>query len=69
LTELPATVHRPLGTYAALKQEDGYQIKPITVAPGQKLSLQQCHHKRAEHWVITQGKAIVQIGDEELETG
>lgn len=68
LTELPAAVHRPWGTYATLKQEDGYQVKRITVAPGQKLSLQY-HHKRAEHWVVTQGKAIVQVGDEEFETG
>jgi len=68
LTELPATVHRPWGTYATLKQEDGYQVKRITVAPGQKLSLQY-HHKRAEHWVVTQGKAIVQVGGEEFETG
>jgi len=68
LTELPATVHRPWGTYATLKQEEGYQVKRITVAPGQKLSLQY-HHKRAEHWVVTQGKAIVQIGDEEFEIG
>jgi mannose-1-phosphate guanylyltransferase/mannose-6-phosphate isomerase len=68
LAELPATVHRPWGTYATLKQEEGYQVKRITVAPGQKLSLQY-HHKRAEHWVVTQGKAIVQVGDEELETG
>ncbi|MGC6511920.1 MAG: mannose-1-phosphate guanylyltransferase/mannose-6-phosphate isomerase [Parvibaculales bacterium] len=68
LTELPATVHRPWGTYATLKQEDGYQVKRITVAPGQKLSLQY-HHKRAEHWVVTQGHAMVQIGEEEFETG
>lgn len=68
LVELPATVHRPWGTYATLKQEDGYQVKRITVAPGQKLSLQY-HHKRAEHWVVTQGKAIVQVGDEKFETG
>ena len=68
LTELPATVQRPWGTYATLKQEDGYQVKRITVAPGQKLSLQY-HHKRAEHWMVTQGQAIVQIGDKELETG
>ena len=68
LTELPATVRRPWGTYATLRQEDGYQVKRITVAPGQKLSLQY-HHKRAEHWVVTQGQAIVQVGDEEFETG
>lgn len=67
-TELPATVHRPWGSYATLKQEDGYQVKRITVAPGQKLSLQY-HHKRAEHWVVTQGRAMVQIGEQEMETG
>ena len=68
LTELPANVHKPWGTYAILKHEDGYQVKRITVAPGQKLSL-QCHQKRAEHWLVTQGNAIVQVGDEEFETG
>ena len=68
LTELPATVRRPWGTYATLKQEAGYQVKRITVAPGQKLSLQY-HHQRAEHWVVTQGQALVQIGDAEFETG
>ena len=68
LTELPATVHRPWGSYATLKKEDGYQVKRITVAPRQKLSLQY-HHKRAEHWVVTQGKAVVQVGEEEFELG
>ena len=68
LTDLPATMRRPWGTYTTLNQEDGYQVKRIVVMPGQKLSLQY-HHKRAEHWVVTQGKAIVQVGDEEFETG
>ena len=67
-TESPTTVCRPWGTYATLRRGDNYQVKRITVEPGQKLSL-QFHHKRAEHWVLTQGKAIVQIGDEEFETG
>ena len=68
LTELPATVSKPWGTYTNLKSEAGYQVKRITVAPGQKLSLQY-HHQRAEHWVVTQGQAIVQVGEEEFETG
>lgn len=68
LTELSATVSKPWGTYTKLKTETNYQVKRITVAAGQELSLQY-HHKRAEHWVVTQGKAIVQIGDEEFETG
>lgn len=61
---LPAVVHRPWGTYASLKEEDGYKVKRITVKPGESLSLQY-HHHRAEHWVVVQGTAIVQIGDTE----
>ena len=64
---LPDTVHRPWGTYTSLKQEDGYKVKRITVKPGHSLSLQY-HHQRAEHWVVVQGKAMVQIGDSEFET-
>ena len=64
---LPATVHRPWGTYASLKEEDGYKVKRITVKPGEALSLQY-HHQRAEHWVVVQGTAMVQIGDVEHRT-
>jgi mannose-1-phosphate guanylyltransferase / mannose-6-phosphate isomerase len=66
-TQLPVAVHRPWGTYATLKEEAGYKVKRITVRPGQSLSL-QFHHKRAEHWVVVQGTALVQIGEEELES-
>lgn len=63
----PAVVHRPWGTYAALKEEDSYKVKRITVKPGESLSLQY-HHHRAEHWVVVQGRGIVQIGEIEHET-
>ena len=66
-TSVPATVHRPWGTYSTLYKDDSCLIKRITVAPGQKLSLQY-HHKRAEHWVVTKGKALVKIGDDDFET-
>ncbi len=66
-TLLPAAVHRPWGTYATLKEEAGYKVKRITVRPGQSLSLQY-HHQRAEHWVVVQGTAIVQVGDVEYKT-
>ncbi len=66
-TQLPNVVQRPWGTYATLKHEDGYQVKRITVHPGEQLSLQY-HHKRAEHWVVVQGTGLVQIGDAQLET-
>jgi len=64
---LPDTVRRPWGTYTSLKEEDGYKVKRITVKPGHSLSLQY-HHQRAEHWVVVQGKAIVQVGEQEFET-
>ena len=65
--QLPPVVHRPWGTYASLKEEDGYKVKRITVKPGEALSLQY-HHQRAEHWVVVRGKAIVQVGEVEHET-
>jgi mannose-1-phosphate guanylyltransferase len=64
---LPAVVHRPWGTYASLKEEDGYKVKRITVKPGESLSLQY-HHQRAEHWVVVRGTALVQVGDAEHKT-
>jgi mannose-1-phosphate guanylyltransferase / mannose-6-phosphate isomerase len=65
--DLPAVVNRPWGTYQSLQEESGYKVKRITVNPGQSLSL-QFHHKRAEHWMVVQGTAQVQIGDTEYKT-
>lgn len=64
---LPAVVRRPWGTYASLKEENGYKVKRITVKPGEALSLQY-HHQRAEHWVVVQGSAMVQVGETEYRT-
>ena len=66
-THFPAAVQRPWGTYATLKEEDGYKVKRISVRPGESLSLQY-HHQRSEHWVVAQGLALVQVGDRELRT-
>ena len=65
-TQTPALVHRPWGTYTTLKSEAGYQVKRLSVYPDQQLSLQY-HHHRAEHWVVVQGTARVQIGEEVFE--
>jgi mannose-1-phosphate guanylyltransferase/mannose-6-phosphate isomerase len=56
-------VYRPWGSYDAIDSGDRYQVKRITVKPGQSLSLQM-HHHRAEHWVVVQGTADVQVGEE-----
>jgi len=59
------TVHRPWGSYSVLEIDQRYQIKRITVNPGEKLSLQM-HHHRYEHWVVVKGTAKVVNGDAEI---
>jgi len=61
------TVRRPWGSYTSIEEGPGFKIKRIVVNPGQSLSL-QFHHKRAEHWVVVSGEAIVQIGEQEYPT-
>lgn len=58
-------VYRPWGAYDSIDHGDRYQVKCITVNPGQKLSVQM-HHHRAEHWIVVSGTAKVQIGDKEV---
>ena len=67
-----ATIHqkvfRPWGSYESLVVGEQFQVKRLTVNPGQTLSL-QLHHQRAEHWVIVSGEAHVTRGDEHLVLG
>ncbi|MGB2192421.1 MAG: cupin domain-containing protein, partial [Luminiphilus sp.] len=42
-----------------------FQVKRLTVTPGQTLSL-QLHHHRAEHWVVVSGEAEVTRDEEQL---
>ncbi|OMQ37090.1 mannose-1-phosphate guanylyltransferase/mannose-6-phosphate isomerase [Pseudomonas putida] len=58
-------VYRPWGAYDSIDHGPRYQVKRITVAPGQKLSVQM-HHHRAEHWIVVTGTAQVSIGDEQI---
>jgi mannose-1-phosphate guanylyltransferase/mannose-1-phosphate guanylyltransferase/mannose-6-phosphate isomerase len=58
-------VYRPWGHYEGLIQGDRFQVKKISVRPGQKLSLQK-HFHRAEHWVVVNGTAIVQRDAESI---
>ncbi|MGB0618205.1 MAG: mannose-1-phosphate guanylyltransferase/mannose-6-phosphate isomerase [Myxococcota bacterium] len=63
--DLHARVYRPWGYYEGVADGDRFQVKQISVKPGEKLSLQM-HHHRAEHWVVVQGTARVTKGDEEI---
>ncbi|EHM45353.1 mannose-1-phosphate guanyltransferase [Yokenella regensburgei] len=56
-------VYRPWGKYDSIDAGDRYQVKRITVKPGEGLSLQM-HHHRAEHWIVVAGTAKVTINDD-----
>lgn len=61
--QLHREVNRPWGKYDSIDQGARYQVKRITVKPGEKLSVQM-HHHRAEHWVVVSGTANVGRDDE-----
>ena len=55
-------VYRPWGKYDSIDMGHRFQVKRISVKPGEKLSLQM-HHHRAEHWVVVSGTANVTCGE------
>nr|WP_233929218.1 mannose-1-phosphate guanylyltransferase/mannose-6-phosphate isomerase [Escherichia albertii] len=56
-------VYRPWGKYESIDNGERYQVKRISVKPGEGISLQM-HHHRSEHWIIVSGTAKVTICDE-----
>ena len=56
-------VFRPWGKYDSIDIGARYQVKRITVKPGEKLSVQM-HHHRAEHWIVVSGSAQVTNGND-----
>jgi len=63
---LHSKVYRPWGSYQTKDVGDRFQVKRIIVKPGGRLSLQK-HAKRAEHWVVVRGTALVTRNDETFE--
>lgn len=59
-------VHRPWGSYESLSRRPGCQVKHIVVNAGASLSL-QLHDKRAEHWIVLKGVALVTCDNKEFE--
>ncbi len=55
-------VYRPWGNYDSIDSGERFQVKEITVNPGEKLSVQM-HHHRSEHWIVVSGTAMVTKGD------
>jgi mannose-6-phosphate isomerase len=59
---------RPWGHYEILVDAVDHKVKRITVHPGSRLSLQR-HRRRAEHWYVIRGVAVVTLDDRELRYG
>jgi len=55
-------VYRPWGKYDCIDAGENFQVKRITVKPGERISLQK-HLHRSEHWIVVSGTAKVTNGD------
>lgn len=49
---------RQWGYYRVLHEVAGMKVKELTVNPGKSLSMQR-HQHRAEYWIVSEGKCIV----------
>jgi mannose-1-phosphate guanylyltransferase len=56
-------VYRPWGSFISLEEHPNWQVKLLTIKPGEKLSLQM-HQYRSEHWIVVEGNAKVQVNEE-----
>ena len=57
--------YRPWGHYDNLLEREDHKIKELIVNPGERLSLQK-HQRRAEHWTVVSGEALVTVADKEI---
>ncbi|MUK29479.1 mannose-1-phosphate guanylyltransferase/mannose-6-phosphate isomerase [Aliivibrio fischeri] len=55
-------VYRPWGSHDEIAEGDRFQVKHLTVKPGERTAT-QLHYHRAEHWVVVSGTAKVTNGD------
>ncbi|MCK5723254.1 MAG: glycosyltransferase [Gammaproteobacteria bacterium] len=56
--------YRPWGHYDDLLEREDHKIKELIINPGERLSLQK-HRRRAEHWIVVSGEALVTVADKE----
>ncbi len=61
----PREDRRPWGDFLVLSDAPDHKVKRITVLPGKRLSLQR-HRRRAEHWFVVQGEAVVTLDEREI---
>ena len=58
-------VMRPWGSATTILENKFYRIRILEIMPGKSMSLQR-HQQRSEHWVVLQGIADVQRGEEKV---
>ena len=51
---------RPWGEFHVLHDDPAFKVKRIDVLPGKRLSYQR-HARRAEHWTVVRGRALVTL--------
>ena len=56
---------RPWGYYVLIEKSSNWQVKKIVVNPGSSLSLQK-HNFRSEHWIILEGKALIENNESKI---
>ncbi|MBM3991783.1 MAG: cupin domain-containing protein [Planctomycetes bacterium] len=56
----PVHERRPWGEFRVLADSASFRVKRIDVRPGQRLSYQR-HQRRAEHWMVVEGRARVTL--------
>jgi mannose-6-phosphate isomerase len=61
----PLFDRRPWGTFTVLDEGAGYKVKRIEVLAGKRLSYQR-HARRAEHWMVVAGSALVTLDEREV---
>jgi cytidyltransferase-like protein len=57
---------RVWGYYRVLHDVPGMKVKELTINPGKSLSMQR-HHRRAEYWIVSEGRANVNSIDNSSE--
>jgi mannose-6-phosphate isomerase len=61
----PKYDERPWGSFTVLDEGEGFKVKRIEVLPEKRLSYQK-HARRAEHWFVVRGTALITLDDVEI---
>ena len=57
---------RPWGKFEVLLENKSCKVKKLLIAPYKRLSL-QFHNYRSEHWLIVEGKALINLDGDLIE--